>query len=410
MCPGFKKAGQMKIYLDYAATAPVKKEVLLAIEPYFKEKFGNASSIHFWGRQAHSAIDQSRAAIANFFGSSPMEIIFTSSGTEADNLAIMGLVLKSKIKKPHIITSAIEHHAVIKTCEFLEKRGMAEVTYIKPNREGVIELATIEKAIKPNTILVSIMYVNNEIGTIQPIREIGKMLERENRERSKVSALSSKIYFHTDAVQAAEYQPMNVDFLHVDMLTISGHKIGTPKGIGALYVRKNTPLSSIIYGGEQEMGLRAGTENVPYIVGLGKAVDLIQKSKPKNEEIKKLRDYYIERITKEIPDVYLNGSQKCRTPNNANFYFKYIEGESIVLSLDLEGIACSTGSACTSQALEPSHVIMAVFDDHFRAAGSVRFSLGEETTKKEIDFAIEKLKGVVARLRKISPYGGKNEH
>jgi len=402
MCPGFKKVGQMKVYLDYAATAPVKKEVLLAMEPYFKEKFGNASSIHFWGRQARSAIDQARATIANFFGSSSMEIIFTASGTEADNLAIMGVVLKSKIKKPHIITSAIEHHAVIKTCEFLEKRGMAEVTYIKPNREGIIEVAAIEKAIRTNTILVSIMYVNNEIGTVQPIREIGKMIEKVNRDRATNNR--QRIYFHTDAVQAAEYQPMNVDFLHIDMLTISGHKIGTPKGIGALYVRKNTPLSSIIYGGEQEMGLRAGTENVPYIVGLGKAVDLIHKSKPKNEKIKKLRDYYIERITKEIPDVYLNGSQKSRTPNNANFYFKYIEGESIVLSLDLEGIACSTGSACTSQALEPSHVIMAVFDDHFRAAGSVRFSLGEETTKKDLDFAIGKLKKVIKRLRAISPY------
>ena len=396
-----------RVYLDYAATTPAKYEVLLAMEPYFKEKFGNASSIHFWGREARSAIDQARATIANFFGSSPMEIIFTASGTEADNLAIMGLVLKSKIKKPHIITSAIEHHAVIKTCEFLEKRGMAEITYIKPNGEGIIELAAIEKAIRENTILVSIMYVNNEIGTIQPIREIGKMIESVNRSRSTVKSAvgaQARIYFHTDAVQAAEYQPMNVDFLHVDMLTISGHKIGTPKGIGALYTRKNTPLSPIIYGGEQEMGLRAGTENVPYIVGLGKAVDLIQKSKSKKEKIKKLRDYYIERITKEIPDVYLNGSQKSRTANNANFYFKYIEGESIVLSLDLEGIACSTGSACTSQALEPSHVIMAIFDDHFRAAGSVRFSLGGETTKKDLDFAIEKIKEIVIRLREISPY------
>ncbi len=400
----------MRTYLDYAATAPVKKEILSAMLPFFKDDFGNPSSIHQWGQMARKAVDESRQKIAKFLNCLAAEIIFTASGSESDNLAIVGLIYGLGVKKPHIITSAFEHHAVLKTCQNLEKRGLAEVTYIKPNREGLIETEEIKKAIKPNTVLVSIMYVNNEIGTVNPIREIGKMIEVENRKRSTVNG--QRIYFHTDAVQATEYLPMNVDYLHVDLLTISGHKIGAPKGIGALYIRKGTPISAIIRGGEQERGLRAGTENVAYIVGMAKAIQLIQKSKFKNQndnvKLKNLRDYFIKKVNKEIPDVYLNGSESERVPHIINLYFKHIEGESIVLAMDLEGIACSTGSACTSQSLEPSHVIMAVFDDHKRAAGSVRFSLSSQTTKQEIDYSIKKLKKVIKRLRNISPYGGKN--
>lgn len=393
------------VYLDYAATTPVKYEVFQTMAPYFKEHFGNPSSIHAWGQTARKALDESRTTTAQFLNCEASEIIFTGGGSEADNLAITGLIngLGGK-NKPHVITSAIEHHAVLKTCGDLEKRGLAEATFIRPNKEGIIEAAAVKKEIKSNTVLVSIMYVNNEIGTIQPIREIGKMIEKENRRGRR-----QKIYFHTDAVQATEYLPMDVRYLHVDILTIAGHKIGTPKGVGLLYVRKGTPIRAIIHGGEQEKGLRAGTENVPYIVGLGKAIDLIQnpnlKSQNDNLKLKNLQKYFIDKILTEIPDVELNGSKENRAPHIVNFYFKNIEGESIVLAMDLEGIACSTGSACTSQALEPSHVIMSIFNNHFRAAGSVRFSLSKLTTKKDLDFAIGKLKKVVAHLRKISPYG-----
>jgi len=397
----------MRVYLDYAATTPIRKEVLEAMRPYLEKDFGNPSSIHSWGQRARKAIDESRAEIAKFLGCQSEEIIFTGGGSEADNLAIHGVIagLGAKIN-PHIITSAFEHHAVLKPCEDLEKRGLATVTYIRPNKEGIIAVEKIKKAIRLNTVLVSIMYVNNEIGTIQPIREIGKMIEVENKKRKSIVGSRKAIFFHTDAVQATEYLPMNVDYLHVDMLTIAGHKIGAPKGVGLLYIRKGTPIRAIIHGGEQEKGLRAGTENVPYIVGLTKAIDLI-----KNANLKNLRDCFIERVIKEIPEVYLNGSKTFRVPHIVNFYFKNIEGESIVLGLDLEGIACSTGSACTSQALEPSHVIMSIFNDHFRAAGSVRFSLSKLTTKAELDFAIEKIKEIVARLREISPYTKeKNEY
>lgn len=389
----------MKVYLDYAATTPVKREVLQAMLPYFKDNFGNPSSIHAWGQEARKAVDEAREKAAKFLNSGPEEIIFTGSGSESDNLAIIGLISSLQNKsKPHLITSAFEHHAVLKTCQDLEKRGLAEVSFIKPNKEGVIETLSVQKALRTNTVLVSIMYVNNEIGTVQPIREIGKMIEKENQSRQE------KIYFHTDAVQATEYLPMDVNWLHIDLLTIAGHKIGAPKGIGLLYIRKGTPIKAIIHGGEQERGLRAGTENVPYIVGLGKAIEIIDKKKTNNTDLSRLRDYFLRRVHTEIPAAYLNGSETLRAPHIVNFYFKNIEGESIVLSLDLEGIACSTGSACTSQALEASHVIMAIFDDHFRAAGSVRFSFSKLTTKKELDYTIDSLKKVVKRLRSISPY------
>lgn len=382
------------MYLDYGATSPVKEEVLRSMLPYLKNDFGNPSSLHQWGQKARQAVDESRDIIASFLNCSPSEVIFTSGGTEADNLALRGLITSlNNIKQPaHIITSQIEHHAILKTCEALEEEGLAKVTYLKPNRHGLIEVEQVKKAIKSNTVLVSIMYVNNEIGTVQPIREIGKMIEKEN-----------KIYFHTDAVQAAEYQNMDVDYLHVDMLTLSGHKIGAPKGIGALYIRKNTPIRKIIFGGEQEMEKRAGTENVAVIVALAKAVELSTKYEVLSKKIKKLRDYFIDRVLKEIPEVELNSAKEHRSPNNANFYFRYIEGESILLNLDLVGIAASSGSACTSQSLQPSHVLVAIYNKPERAHGSIRFTLGDKTTKEELNYTIDNLKTIVKKLRAMSP-------
>ena len=405
-----------KVYLDYAATAPVKKEVLDAMLPYLTEKFGNPSSLHSFGQEARQAVDEARKKIADFLNCDISEIIFTSGGTEADNLAIKGLFFKLKpsIKKvPHIITTQIEHHAVLNSCKALEKIYDVEVTYLKPNSDGIIEVEKVRKAIKDNTVLVSVMYVNNEIGTVQPIREIGKMIEVENRNRK------NRIYFHTDAVQATEYQEMNVDYLHVDLLTLSGHKIGAPKGVGALYIKKGTPIVQMMHGGEQENNRRAGTENVAGIVALGKAIGIIKSqksigSKDRSAEIydeiiksvkriQELRDYFIDKIFEEISEVELNGSKEDRSPNNVNIYFKYIEGESILLNLDLVGIAASSGSACTSQSLQPSHVLVAVYDDPQRAHGSIRFTLGDKTTKKEIDYTVEKLKIIVKKLRDMSP-------
>lgn len=424
----------MKVYLDYSATSPVKKEVKEAILPYLENDFGNPSSLHSWGQTAKNAVEKSREQVAEFLGCASAEIVFTSGGTESDNLAIRGIIayrvahsvpkgVNQKSDKPvHIITSQIEHHAVLRTCEHLEKAGLAEVTYLKPNIDGTITTAQVEKAIKDDTVLISIMYVNNEVGTVQPIREIGKMVEKINKLRiqneelksnnTKIhnSALNnSRIFFHTDAVQATEYQNMNVDYLHVDLLSISGHKIGAPKGIGALYIRKNTPVKSIMFGGEQEHQLRAGTENVVGIVALGKATEelRIKNYELRIKKTKELRNYFIDKILKEIPDTELNGSKTDRSPNNANFHFKYIEGESILLNLDLVGIAASSGSACASVSLTPSHVLMAIYNDPQRAHSSIRFTLGTETTKEEIDYTIEKLKEIVKKLRAMSPFGKK---
>jgi len=387
-----------RVYLDYAATAPVKKEVLDAMLPYLTEKFGNPSSLHSFGQEARQAVDDSRKKIADFLNCDISEVTFTSGGTESDNLAIKGLFFKLKPatkKVPHIITTQIEHHAVLNSCKALEKIYDVEVTYLKPNSDGIIEAENVKKAIKENTVLVSVMYVNNEIGTVQPIREIGKMIEVENRNRK------NRIYFHTDAVQATEYQKMDVDYLHVDLLTLSGHKIGSPKGIGVLYLKKSTPVMAMMHGGEQENNRRAGTENVAGIIALGKAVELINVKDV--EKIEKLRNYFIDKVFNEISEVELNGSKENRSPNNVNIYFKYIEGESILLNLDLVGIAASSGSACTSQSLQPSHVLVAVYDDPQRAHGSIRFTLGDKTTKKEIDYTVEKLKIIVKKLRDMSP-------
>ena len=396
-----------QVYLDYAATSPVKKEVLDAMLPYLTEKFGNPSSLHSWGQESRQAVDDSRRLIAKFLNVKEKEIIFTSGGTESDNMAIRGIIigLGARLKKEaapmHIITSQIEHHAVLRTCQYLEKNGLAEVTYLKPNLDGIIDQNKVKEAIKENTALVSIMYVNNEIGAVQPIREIGKMIESENRKRT---IRETRIYFHTDAVQATEYQEMNVEYLHVDLLSFSGHKIGAPKGVGVLYKKENLPFQKMIFGGEQEMNLRAGTENVAGIAAIAKAIEILQENKAeKVEAVNKMRNYFIEKIEKEISDIELNGSRELRSPNNINFYFKYIEGESILLNLDLVGIAASSGSACTSQSLEPSHVLVSVYDNPERAHGSIRFTIGEKTTNEEIDYSVEKIKEIVEKLRAMSP-------
>jgi cysteine desulfurase len=397
-----------RIYLDYGATTPVEKKVLKAMLPYFSEKYGNAMSLHSFGREANEAVEKARKRTADFFGAKPEEIIFTSGATESNNLVIKG-VLKAlrasdlrllephrSIKKPHIITTAFEHHCVLDACKSAEKKGLAEITFVKPNKEGLIEVEDIEKAIKPNTILVSIMYVNNEIGTVQPIGEIGKLIKKATKLK--------KLIFHTDATQAINYFDCDVNKLGVDLLSMSAHKIYGPKGIGALYVRKGTPIVKVQDGGDQEFSKRAGTHNVPGIVGLGEAIFLLKnkESRIKNKEILELRNYLIKKVLKEIPDARLNGFKKFRSPNNANFIFKNIEGESLILMLDKEGIAASTGSACSTGSLQPSHVLLSIGLKPEEAHGSLRLTLGKYTTKKDIEITVNKLKKIIFSLRKIS--------
>lgn len=395
-----------KIYLDYAATTPVDKEVLKEMLPYFSERFGNAMSIHSFGQEALRAVDAAREKIAKFFGATSSEIIFTSGATESNNLTVKGVLrayysnAKNAKKKPHIITSAFEHHCVLDSCKAVEKENLAEVTYLKPGKDGVIKTSDIKKAIKPNTILISIMYVNNEIGTVQPIEKIGKIVKKINAEKNTVDF---KIVFHTDATQAVNYFDCNVSKLGVDLLSMSAHKIYGPKGIGILYIKKGTPIRKIQDGGDQEYKMRAGTHNVTSIVGLGKAIELLEKNKGKDSrKIESLRNHLIEKILKEVPMTMLNGSKIKRSPNNANFTFRDVEGEGLLLSLDMEGVACSTGSACSSGALSPSHVLLSIGLKPEEAHGSLRITLGKHTTKQEIDMAIKKIKSVVERLRKIS--------
>lgn len=389
-----------RIYLDYAATSPVKPEVLKAMEPYFSDKFGNPSSLHIFGQEAKAAIDKVREEVARFLNCKPTEIIFTSGGTESDNLAVRGAVQSAPFLLPHIITSAIEHHAVLHTCQDLEKIGLAEVTYLPVNQYGQVSVEDVKKAIKENTVLVSIMYANNEIGTIEPIREIGKMIEKENQSRE------SPILFHTDAVQAIGYLNCDVKYLHIDMLSLSAHKFGGPKGVGALYKKDGIVLSPQITGGGQEYKIRAGTENVAGIVGLGKAISLLMAENYdlKIKKIARLRDRLISGILKNIPRVLLTGHPSQRLPNCASFCFEDIEGESILISLDLEGVAASSGSACTSGSLEPSHVLVACGIDRRLIQGSLRLTLGELTTEEEIDYVLKVLPKIVKKLRKISPY------
>lgn len=380
-----------RIYLDHAATTPVKPEVLDAMMPYFTQSFGNPSSIYQVAQINKKAIDDARETIAKHLGANTNEIFFTSGGTEADNWAIKGIVEANKNKGNHIITTKIEHHAVLHTCEYLEKQGF-EVTYLDVNEEGVIDLEALKAAIKDTTILISIMYANNEVGTIMPIKEIGAIAKEHG------------IAFHTDAVQAIGQVRIDVKEQNIDALSLSGHKIYGPKGIGVLYIRRGLRITNLIHGGAQERGRRAGTENVPAIVGIAKAMELAYTDfEAKNERIKGLRDKLMNGILESIPYSKLNGSSANRLVNNLNIGFEFVEGESLLLLLDMNGVAASSGSACTSGSLDPSHVLLALGLPHEKAHGSLRLTLGEGTTEQEVDYVLEKLPAIVQRMRDMSP-------
>lgn len=379
------------IYMDNAATTPLNKEVLDEMMPYLTESYGNPSSVYSLGSKAKVAVEKAREQVANAIGADKKEIFFTSGGSEADNWAIRGIAYKYKDKGNHIITTKIEHHAVLHTCQYLEKQGF-EVTYLDVDEDGLIDLEDLKKTINDKTILISIMFANNEIGTIQPIEEIGKIAKDKN------------VYFHTDAVQAIGSIEIDVNELNIDLLSLSGHKINGPKGVGALYVKRGVRLDSIISGGGQEKGKRAGTENVSGIVGLGKAIQLATSNiAEKNEKLIKLRDSLIKKIEDNIDYVRLNGHRTDRLPGNVNICFEFIEGESLLLSLDMVGVAGSSGSACTSGSLDPSHVLLAIGLPHGIAHGSLRLSLGTDNSEEEIDYVVKNLIEIVDRLRKMSP-------
>jgi len=380
-----------RIYLDYAATTPTHPEVVKAMLPYFTEVFGNPSSLYSYGQEAKGAIEEARGKVAGLIGARDEEIVFTSGGTEADNFAIKGLAYTNESQKNHIITSSIEHHAVIETCKFLEKRGFS-VTYLPVDEYGLIDPDDVKKAIINKTILISVMHGNNEIGTIEPIANIGRI------------AQETGVYFHTDAVQTVGHIPVDVSELRVDLLSMSAHKLYGPKGVGALYIRKGTKLTPFMHGGEQERRRRASTENVPAIVGFGKAVELAgQEMGEESEWLPHLRGRLIKGLQERIDHTCLNGHPLKRLPNNANISVEFVEGESMLLNLDLEGICVSTGSACSSSSLEPSHVLLATGLSPEQAHGSLRFSLGRWTTEEDIDRVLEVLPRVVARLRAMSP-------
>lgn len=381
----------MMIYLDNAATTKTAPEVLEAMLPYFTEYYGNASSIYKLGSESKKATIEVRETIAQTLGAEPNEIYFTGGGSESDNWALKATFEAYQSKGKHIITSKIEHHAILHTCQYLESRG-AEVTYLDVDEDGVVDLEQLKRSIRPDTILISIMYANNEIGTIQPIKEIGEI------------AAEHGILFHTDAVQAYGQVPINVEECHIDMLSASGHKLNGPKGIGFLYINKKVKIRSFIHGGQQERGRRAGTENVPGIVGLAAAAKRafrIMEEKTKKEI--ELRDYFISRIEKEIPYSKLNGHRTKRLPNNIHVGFEFIEGESMLIMLDMKGICGSSGSACTSGSLDPSHVLLAIGLPHEKAHGSLRLTLSEENTKEEMDIVADELVKIVERLRSMSP-------
>ena len=379
------------IYLDNAATTKTAQEAVDAMLPYFTEYYGNASSIYSLGAESKKAMTEAREEIAGSIGASAQEIYFTAGGSESDNWALVAAAEAYESKGKHIITSKIEHHAILHTCEYLEKRGFS-ITYIDVDENGILKLDELKKAIRPDTILISVMFANNEIGTIQPIKEIGEIAREHG------------ILFHTDAVQAYGHVQTRVDELPIDMMSASGHKINGPKGIGFLYIRKGVKIRSFVHGGAQERSRRAGTENIPGIVGLAAAVkknfaNMEERTRKETE----LRDYLIERIEKEIPYCRLNGHRTDRLPNNVNFSFQFIEGESLLIMLDMKGICASSGSACTSGSLDPSHVLLAIGLPHEIAHGSLRMTLSEENTKEEIDFVADELKGIVERLRSMSP-------
>lgn len=380
-----------RIYLDNAATTAVDEAVLAEMLPYFTEKYGNPSSIYEEGREAKRGVEAARLQLAQAINADPKEIYFTAGGSESDNWAIKGVALKNRKKGNHIITTEIEHHAVLHTCEYLEKEGF-EVTYLPVDKDGLISLDDLKNAIKDETILVSIMFANNEIGTIEPIKEIGEIVKAKG------------IIFHTDAVQAFGNVPIDVKDLNVDLLSLSSHKIYGPKGIGALYIRKGVPIDNLIHGGAQERRRRAGTENTASIVGFGKAAEMAASDLEANvAHLQELRDVLIKGVMEKIPQVRLNGHPTKRLPGNANFCFDYIEGESILLSLDLIGVAGSSGSACTSGSLDPSHVLLAIGLPAGIAHGSLRLTIGKHTTMEDIEYVVDNLVGIIERLRKMSP-------
>ncbi|MDP2951609.1 MAG: cysteine desulfurase family protein [bacterium] len=390
---------QAIIYLDNAATTPLDPKVLEAILPYLKGQYGNASSIHALGQVARAAVEKARKQVALFLNCKESEVYFTPSATFSDNLAILGVIRRAQKQgiKPHIITSKIEHPAVLETCKALEKEGV-EVTYLPVSKDGLVDPLEVQNKIKENTVLVSIMLANNEIGTIQPIAEIGELLREKNQNREL------KIVFHTDAVQGANYLNLDVEKLGVDLLTLSGHKIYGPKGIGILYVKQGIAIEPIIFGGHQEAGLSPGTENVANIVGIGAAIVAISNGKLQIVNIEKLRDKLIDGILKEIPQAFLNGTREKRLPNNVNISFKGVEGEALLILLDQAGVAVSTGSACSSGSLEASHVLTSLNFGKERAHSAVRFSLGKNTTEEEINKVLEVLPEMVKHLRKISGF------
>jgi len=380
-----------QVYLDYSATTPVKKEVMEEMLPYFSEKFGNPSSLYGIGLNAKSDLNQARARVAKLIGAEEREIYFTSCGTEADNWAVIGTARAKKAKGNHIITSKIEHHALLHSCEFLEKEGF-EVTYLDVDSKGLISLVDLENAITDKTILISIMFANNEIGTIQPIKEIGEIAKKHG------------IWFHTDAVQALYNVPIHVKELGIDMMSMSAHKIYGPKGVGALYIKKGVVIPSFMNGGAQENKRRAGTENMPGIIGLGKAAELAEANMGDHiKHVSELRDYFAEQILSKIPEVEINGSMEHRLPGNINFIFNYIEGESLLLLMDAKGIFASTGSACSSASLTPSHVLKALKLPYEKIHSSIRFTTGDDTSREDIDYAVEEIVKIVEKLRAISP-------
>lgn len=379
------------VYMDNSATTPVKKEVLDVMLPYFNVNYGNPSSIYSLGSKSKNAIEISREKIAKALNANKNEIFFTAGGSESDNWAIKGVAYANRDKGNHIITSKIEHHAVLHTCQQLEREGF-KVTYLDVDKYGIVDLNQLKESITDNTILISIMFANNEIGTIEPIKEIGQIAKEKN------------IYFHTDAVQAIGHVKIDVKDMNIDLLSMSAHKFYGPKGVGALYIRKGVKIDSLISGGAQERNRRAGTENVPGIVGMGKAIELAYENlEDSNEKLIKLRDRMINKIFEKIDYVRLNGHPTNRLPGNVNVCFEFIEGESMLLSLDMEGIAASSGSACTSGSLDPSHVLLAIGLPHEIAHGSLRLSLGDFNTEEEVDYVVDKLVEIVSRLRSMSP-------
>jgi len=384
-----------KIYMDHAATTSTDVEVVKAMEPYFTLKYGNPNSIHSFGQEAREAVEEARGKVAHLIGANPAEIVFTAGGTEADNYAIKGIAWANQKKGNHIITSKIEHHAILHSCQFLEKQGF-KVTYLPVDKYGLIDPKDVKKAITDKTILVTIMHANNEIGTIEPIEEIGKVVK------------DAGVYFHTDSVQTTGHIPVDVNDLGVDMLSMSGHKFYGPNGVGALYLRKGTKIVNLIDGGAQEKNRRSGTENVAGIVGLGKAAEMAEKRLAKGAEdrVVKLRDKLIKGIMDKIKNVRLNGHPTNRLPGNANLCFEFIEGESMLLNLDMQGVAASSGSACTSGSLEASHVLLAIGLPPEIAHGSLRLTLGKDNTEEEIDYVIDILPGIIEKLRALSPFKG----